>query len=95
MGSYGIDWGSVIEEITKINPEFAAKVRKAAANYLWDEEDDDDEIEYWRFSPHKQHSTTTDWKGNSVRPVGTSRRHLLQVTRNCFQFVGPRNMTGV
>ena len=34
---------------------------------------------YRRNSPQRGHSTATDWKGNSSRPEGTSRRHRLQV----------------
>src|SRR5271157_4065880 len=40
---------------------------------------------YRRSSPHKGHSTATDWKGNSSRPDGTSRWHRLRVTTNCLR----------
>jgi hypothetical protein len=47
---------------------------------------------YRRNSPQRGHSTVMDWKGNSLTPVGTSRRHFLHVTTNALRPVGVGNL---
>jgi hypothetical protein len=45
-----------------------------------------------QLAPQRGRSTVMDWKGNSSRPEGTSRRHRLHCTTNVLRLDGDVNM---